>query len=61
MKECDTKDADFLRNHGKDEPLTQAGQRCKEQLSAIPLWAQRANGNNCFWNNLASSAFNIYN
>lgn len=42
--------------------VTHAGrQRCKEQLSGIPLWVQRATGSNSCWNNLASSAYNIYN
>lgn len=47
--------------HKEQEPLTQGGQRCKEHLSGTPYWVERANGSNYFWNNLASSRFNIYN
>lgn len=42
------------------EPLTPAGKLCKEQLSHIPSWVERANGGNELWNSLASSRFNIY-
>jgi hypothetical protein len=45
----------------EEEALTLAGQRCKDHLSGTPYWVERANGSNSFWNNLASSAYTIYN
>ena len=56
-----TKTLTPLPQQVKHVPLTLGGQRCKEQLSGIPSWVQRANGSNVLWNNLAASAFNIYN
>jgi len=59
MKVCDTKDADFLRNHGKLEPLTLGAQRLKERLSHLPAYAQKAeHSGNAYWNSLANSRFN---
>jgi hypothetical protein len=56
-----TKSLEFLLEQRKPEPLTQGGQRCKEHLSGIPYWAERAKGGNDLYNSLASSAYNIYN
>ena len=54
------KDADFLLNHGKDEPLTLGAQRLKEQFSHMPLCAKKAErSGNAYWNSLASSHFNL--
>ena len=54
-----TKTLNPLLEQREPEPLTPVAQRLKERLSHIPLYANKAQGGNDYWNSLASSSFNV--
>lgn len=58
LQDLQTKTLNPLLEQSKQEPLTQGGALLKERLSHIPLYANKAQGGNVYWNNLAGSAHN---